>query len=194
MWRAGVGTGKGGWVFGRALSVTAHAGVAETRDFGVVVRVRVGCHAPGAGAAFRGGAAGGAGWRFRWRGWEPAVPAGRGRAPRDWREQVLARGVVGVVLYQVLVVVLCLGVDYLGCVPSRGEVLVGHGRAPDSDPVFAPERAGEVGCGGGGRISFLYPPQKVPGCVGHCPRIGRGVGLGFALLGTVGGQAVAGGA
>ena len=150
----------------------------------MVVRVRVGSRAAGAGAALGGGAAGGAEWCLWWRGWDPAVPAGGGRVPRDGREQVFARGVVGVILYRVLVVVLCLGIYDLGRVPARGEVLVRHGRAPYSDPVFASERAGEGGRGGGGRIPFLYPPQKVPGRVGQCPRIGRGVGLGFALRGN----------
>ena len=106
---AGVCAGKGGRVPGCAFAVALHAGVAQARHFSVVVRVRVGCRAARAGAAFRGGAAGGAGWCFWWRGREPAVSAARGRVPRDGREQVLACGVVGVVLYQVLVVVLCLG-------------------------------------------------------------------------------------
>ena len=108
--RAGVCTGKGGWVFGRALAIAFYAGIAEARDFGVVVRVRVGGRAPGAGAALGGGAAGGAEWCLWWRGWDPAVPAGRGRVPRDGREQVFTRGVVGVILYCVLIVVLCVGI------------------------------------------------------------------------------------
>ena len=164
-------------VSGCAFAVTCHAGVAETGDFGVVVRVRVSRCAPGAGAAFGGGAAGGTEWRFWWWGWEPAVSVGGGRVPCYGREKVFARGVVGVVLYQVLVVVLCLGIYDFCRVPARGEVLVRHGRAPYSDPVFAPERAGEGGRGGGGRVSFFYPSQKVPRGVGEHPRVRGCVGL-----------------
>jgi hypothetical protein len=51
-------------------------------------------------------------------------------------------------LYQVLVVVLCLGVYYFGRVPACGEIFIRLRLAPYGDPVLVSERAGEGGRGG----------------------------------------------
>ena len=149
MRRAGVGAGEGGGVFGRTFAIAFYAGVAEARDLCLVVRVRVGSCAAGAGATLGGGFAGGAGGCLEWRSWEPAGPAAVGPVPRDGGEAVFSRGVVGVVLYCVLIVVLCVGVYYLCRVPSCGEVFVRLGLAPYGDSVSSSEFAREGGRGGG---------------------------------------------